>query len=516
MFYLGILLLGAVSLGRLSVDLLPEIAYPKLTIRTSFSDAVPEEVERIITVPIEQQVATIPGIRKIKSVSREGLSIVILEFTWGQNMDFAALHVREELDGLGLNLPAGASKPTIIRLDPSSQPIIGISASGGGGLEALKELCRNVFKRRLEQIPGVALAQVSGGLEREIHVTVDRVKLETLGITIDQITTAVDNANIDRPGGSILKGRYRFSLRTLGAFQDPREIEEVVIARRSDNSIVLLRDVAIVEKGFKDRENITRYNGEESIGLLLQKEAGTNTVRVSELVNDVLIELRIQYPEIELVVAFDQSDFISQAISNVLQAIALGGMLAFLVLFIFMHEMRNPISIAIAIPISIIATFILLYFTNISLNLMSLGGLALGVGMLVDSSIVVLENIFRHREEGMPLSEASVSGTKEVAMAVTASTFTTIAVFLPVLYVKGVAGQLFRDQALTVTFALTASLLVSLTLLPILASKFSLSDKKNGPDESMSEEKSSINLFKWPPVRWLLFPFQFIFKRKKT
>ena len=510
MFYLGILLLGAVSLSKLSVDLLPDLSYPKLTIRTNYPDAVPEEVERIITEPIEQVVSTVPGIRRIQSISREGLSLVILEFTWGQNMDFASLHVREKLDGLGRSLPQEAGKPTIIRLDPASQPIMALSVSGKN-LVSMKELSRDVFKRRLEQIHGVALAEVVGGMEREIQVSVDRIKLETLGLTINEIAMAIGSANMDLPGGTILKGRYRYSLRTLGTFQRPEDIESVVVGHKSDQSLILLRDVASVQQGFKERENITHYNGEESIGLLLQKEAGANTVRVSGMVKEVIAELKKEYPDVPIVIAHDQANFISLAIRNVLQAIVLGSVLAFLVLFLFLHELRNPVSIAVAIPISIIATFILLYFTNVSLNLMSLGGLALGVGMLVDCSIVVLENIFRHREEGKTIDTAAVTGTKEVAMAVTASTFTTIAVFLPVLYVKGVAGQLFRDQALTVTFALVASLFVSLTLLPILASRLSGRPSPIGFDEDWEIKKSRI--FQKRPLSWIAFPFRWIFSK---
>ncbi len=510
MFYLGVLLLGGVSLSKLSVDLLPDLSYPKLTIRTNYPDAVPEEVERIVTEPIEQVISTVPGIRRIQSISREGLSLVVLEFTWGQNMDFASLHVREKLDGLGRRLPQEAGKPAIIRLDPASQPIMALSVIGKN-LVSLKELSRDVFKRRLEQIQGVALAEVVGGMEREIQVSVDRTKLETLGISVEEIARAIDWANMDMPGGTILKGRYRYSLRTLGAFQSPEDLESVVIGRKPDQSLVLLRDIASVHQGFKERENITHYNGEESIGLLLQKEAGANTVRVSRRVKEVIEELAKEYPEVPIVIAHDQANFISLAIRNVLQAILLGGVLAFLTLFLFLHELRNPVSIAVAIPISIIATFILLYFTNVSLNLMSLGGLALGVGMLVDCSIVVLENIFRHREEGKVIDAAAVTGTKEVAMAVTASTFTTIAVFLPVLYVKGVAGQLFRDQALTVTFALLASLFVSLTLLPILASRFSRRPSPPVFEEDLKTRQSS--LFQKRPLSWIAIPVRWVFRK---
>jgi len=504
MFYCGILLLGTVSLSRLSVDLLPDLTYPRLTVQTPYTDAVPEEVERVVTVPIEQTMATVPGIRRVRSVSREGLSLVIVEFNWGQNMDFASLNAREKLDAMG-SLPPEIGKPTVIRLDPASRPFMVLTVTGRE-LAALKELCSDVFKRRLEQIRGVAMARVTGGQEKEIQILADPTRCLALGVTIDAIARAVENANIDMPGGTVLRGRYRYSLRTLGAFTDIHEIENVTVAYTAAGP-VLLKDVARVREGFKERTGRTHYNGQESIGILLHKETGGNTVRVSGQVQSILEELRLEYPEIPLIIAYNQADFISQSIANVMQAILLGGILAFVVLFFFLHEWRHPLNIAAAIPISIIATFILLYFTGVGINLMSLGGLALGVGMLVDSSIVVLENIFRHRELGLKPGPAAVEGTREVAMAVTASTFTTIAVFLPVLYVKGVAGQLFKDQALTVTFSLLASLTVSLSLLPVLASRFGRRVFQTADLDLLNEEEglSQRKFFRWlkVPLRWL-------------
>jgi len=490
MICLGVLLLGGISLSRLSVDLLPDLSYPKLTIRTTYPGAVPEEVERIVTEKIEQAVSMVHGLRRIHSVSREGVSIVTLEFAWGRDMDFASLHVREKLDQLGRTLPREAGSPVIIRLDPSSQPIMALSVTGEN-LVTLKEFARDVIKRRLEQINGVALAELVGGLEREIEVTIDRDKLETLGISIDEVAKSIHSANLDLPGGTILKGRYRYSLRTTGSFRKIKEIEDIVVARKNNSSFVYLKDIGRVRDWFKERESITLYNGKESIGILIQKEAGSNTVKVSKKVRKILTQLQKEYPKIPIVIAYDEAGFISKAVNNVLQAIILGGILAFLTLFFFLHDLRNPVSIAVVMPISIITTFTLLYFTGVSLNLMSLGGLALGIGMLVDSSIVVLENIFRHREEGMGARQAAITGTKQVAMAVTASTLTTIAVFLPVIYVQGVAGQLFRDQALTVTFALLTSLIASLTLLPVLASRFRSSGSELVyQDSGLSENKT--------------------------
>jgi len=471
MFYIAVILVGVVSLLNLSVDLLPDVAYPRLSVWTTYHDVAPAEVEQFVTVPIEEAVSTVPGVRQVTSVSREGVSLVTLQFLWGTDMDIAALNVREKLDNLRWRLPHEAGRPTILRLDPRSQPVLSLAVTGSANLVALKQLTENVIKRRLEQIDGVALATVTGGLEREIHVDVNTGRLSALGLTVEQISQALAAANYNLPGGTIKKGRYRYALRTLGEFQSVDEIGSVIVGRSAGGGVVSLKDVADIEDAFKERQAITRYNGREAIGVIITKEAGANTVEVSRRVRRVLAQLREQYPEVRLAVAADQADFISASIQNVLQAIVYGGILAFLVLFLFLHDLRNPVHIALSIPIAILATFALMYFSKISLNMMSLGGLALGVGMLVDNSIVVLENIFRHRQEGEPPAQAAVAGTQEVVRAVTASTLTTVAVFFPIIYVHGVAGQLFRDQSLTVTFSLLASLLVAVTLLPMMAAR---------------------------------------------
>ncbi len=477
MFFLGVLMIGLISLFKLAVDLLPDLSYPQLTIWTKYEDAAPEEVERFITKPVESSLQTVKGIKNISSVSQEGVSLVKVDFEWGSNMDFTTLFVREKLDAVRANFPRDDIKPVIIRVDPSAQPIMSLSVSGEDLIQ-LKESAEAIIKRRLEQIDGVALATVTGGLDREIHVDVDIQKMTALGVSFSNISSALRMANVSSPGGYIRKGRYRYSMRTLGEFETVEQLKDVVVGRQSQNNLIYLGDIALVKDSYKDRTNVTRFGGDESVGIIIQKEAGSNTVRVSEKVRDVIGQLKIEYPKFKIFVAYDQAGFISTSISNVLQAIVFGGILAFLVLFLFLHDVRNPIIISTAIPFSIIATFSLLYFTDVSLNIMSLGGLALGVGMLVDNSIVVLENIFRHRQEGKNIIDATIQGAREISMAVSASTFTTISVFFPIIFVEGIAGQLFRDQALTITFSLICSLLVSLTLLPMLASHFLLFKRK--------------------------------------
>ncbi|HWK89306.1 MAG TPA: efflux RND transporter permease subunit [Longimicrobium sp.] len=477
MFFLGIVFLGVLSFVRLPIDLLPDVAYPRLVVYTTDAGAAPAEVERFITEPVEQAVSTVPGVQQVESVTREGASLVTARFAWGTDMDFAALNTREKLDNVRDALPELASRPVVLRTDPRSEPILALSVAGARDLPGLKELAESVFKRRLEQIDGVAQAAVAGGVEREIHVEVDPERLESYGLTVQDVADALRNANAQAPGGTIRRGRYRYSLRTLGEFQDVAEIGQVPLRRtgaRADSTAgrVLLRDVAAVDDGFRERESIARYNGREAVGLMVFKNADANTVRVARQVEGVLAQLRREYPGVSLQVAMSQAGFISNALANVVQEVLLGGILAFLVLFLFLREARYPVAIALAIPISVITTFALLHATGVSLNIMSLGGLALGVGMLMDNSIVVLENIFRHRELGLRARLAAAVGAEEVMRAITASTLTTIAVFGPIVYVEGVAGELLGALALAVAFSLLASILVAITLLPVLAARW--------------------------------------------
>lgn len=509
MFFLAVILIGVISLFQLPVDLLPDLSYPRITIWTAVADMGPREVEEMITNPIEEAIGTVANIRRTHSVSRSGLSLVTVEFLWGTNMDFATLSIREKLDQLRWILPREVERPNILRIDPRGQPIMAISLSGSN-LVHLKELAQNVFKRRMEQIDGVAMATVTGGLDREIQVEVDQTVLQALNLRPENIARALELANYSISGGTVKKGLYRYSLRTLGEFQTVSEIERVVVANNPDGSQIRIRDIARVIDGFRERQSITRFNNEESIGLILRKDAGANTVIVSRMVHRVLDQLRQEYPALNISVAFDGARFISSAISNVMQNLILGAILAFLVLFVFLHDFRNPINIALSIPISVIATFSLLYFSGISLNIMSIGGLALGVGMLVDNSIIVMENIFRYRELGRLPEDAAFLGAKEVAMPISASTLTTIAIFLPVVYLYGVAGQLFRDQAVTVIFSLLASLIVALTLLPMLSCRFRPHWQPDHPPSTLlPQQPPRIRARPWcwilNPLLWLGF-----------
>jgi HAE1 family hydrophobic/amphiphilic exporter-1 len=477
MLALGAVLLGGISFGRLPIDLLPDIAFPRLVVQTSYPGVAPAEVERFVTERIEQVVSAVPGVERVESESREGVSLVTLRFSWGTNMDFAALNVRERLDLVRDALPELAARPVVLRTDPTADPVLTVSVAGQADLWTLKDLAETVFRRRLEQIHGVAQAAVTGGLQREIHVDVDPARLAAHGVTLEEIAAALDAANQSAPGGTIRRGRYRYALRTLGEFQTVEEIGEVPVGTlrggpQGNTGRVTLGDVARIDDGFEERETVARADGVEAVGILVFKEAGANTVQVTDEVGRVLERLRAEYPQVRLDIATSQARFITDAIASVVQALVLGGVLAFLVLFLFLRDVRYPVAIALAIPISVVASFALLDLTGVTLNIMSLGGLALGVGMLVDNSIVVLENVFRHRELGASPMDAAARGAGEVQGAITASTLTTISVFGPIVYVEGVAGQLFRPLSLAVAFSLLASLAVALTVLPTMAARW--------------------------------------------
>ncbi len=515
MFFLAVVLLGFVSLRELGVDLLPDISYPRLSVLTQYPGVAPEEIETLVTSPLEAAVSRISGLRRVESVSKEGVSYMTLEFSWGTDMDFAMLHTREKLDSAQDRLPEDVESPTIIPLDPQSKPIMILAVSGERSLLELKEFSEELIKPRLEQVEGIGSAEIAGGVEREIQVEINPHLLSLYRLSIDQISQRIDAFNQNLQGGTIRKGRFKYALRVVGEFELVSEIGEISLKTTEERGVIRLKDVAQIKDSIKEREGITRLSGKESIGVLVRKESGANTVKVTKIARQILEEIKKEYTQIDILVVYEQAKYIENAISSVLKAMIYGAILAFLVLFVFLQDLKTPAIIAAVIPISIIATFNLLYFRDITLNIMSLGGLALGVGMLVDNSIVVSESIFRHKSQGKNLLEAAFTGTKEVGMAVTASTLTTISVFLPVIYVHGVAGQLFKDQALTVTFALISSLVVSLTLLPMLASrKLELGRKvEKRKDIEGTEWKEKIEkktkwryfLYPYKGLRWLLY-----------
>ena len=472
MLMTAMLLFGFIAFSRLPINLLPDITYPTLTVRTEYTGAAPNEIENLISEPIEEAVGVVTGVVRVSSISRPERSDVILEFEWGTNMDFASLNVREKIDLL--NLPQAAEKPILLRFDPSLDPILRIALSGNESLTALRIMAEEEIKRELESLDGVAAVKISGGLEEEIHVELDESKLASLGIPITQVANRLEQENVNLAGGTIKDGETEYLVRILNEFKDVDEIDEIIIGQINTVPI-LLSDVAYVAKSHKERKLSARINGQESIEIAIYKEAGTNTIQVGRVVKERLDSVRENLEGLTsgvfLEVVFDQSIFIQQSVDEVLKTALYGGILAVLVLFLFLRSSSSLI-IGVSIPISVVTTFFFLYAFDVSLNIMSLGGLALGVGMLVDNSIVVLEGIDRHRRRGgdKPLTELVRLGASEVGQAVVAATLTTVCVFVPIVFVEGIAGQLFRDLALAVTFSLIVATLVAVTLIPVISS----------------------------------------------
>ena len=463
-----VLIFGGLTLQQLPIELLPDLSYPTLTIQTIYPDAAPVSVEQFVTRPIEESVGVIPGVRDVHSVSRAGMSEVILEFDWSESMDFAAMEARDKA-GLAA-LPREADRPRVLRFDPSLDPIIRLALDGERPLDELRQIAERWIKPRLETVPGVAAAKVRGGLDPEVQVEADEDRLAALGLTLDDLAQALRQENVNRPGGTVKDFGAVYLVRTLHEFDNLEQLKRTVV-RETDNRVVRVEDVAVVRRGHRDRQEITRFDGTEAIELSIHREGSANTVQVAREIDTEIERIRAELaPDLRLSLLTDQSRYIEAAVRQVWTAALIGGLIALVVLYFFLRDRASAGIIALTIPISVIATFIPMQRAGVTLNIMSLGGLALGVGMLVDNSIVVLEAIDRYRRKGLARAEAAARGAGEVAGAVTAATLTTVCVFLPIVFVRGVAGQLFYDLAVTVCFSLLASLLVSLTLIPMLSS----------------------------------------------
>jgi len=516
MFTFAVILFGLVGLSRLAVNLLPELTYPTLTVRTNYTGAAPGEIEQLITKPIEEAVGVVKGLRKISSISKAGQSDVLLEFEWQTAMDITSLEVREKLDLI--TLPLDVEKPLILKFNPSLDPIIRLGLqtndSSVAALTKLRTFGEYDIKRQLESLLGVASVKLGGGLEQEYQVIIDQHKLAQLNLTSQQIITRINAENINVSAGKLIDGNTQYLVRTLNQFTDIKQIGQLVVYRENDK-IIYLNDIANIVDGYKERTDVTRINANEAVELAIYKEGDANTVQVAKLINDKLAQITEKSgDQYQLTVVYDQSTFISNAISEVKSAAIIGGLLAMLVLYLFLRSIVPTLIISLSIPVSVIATFNMMYGNDISLNIMSLGGIALATGLLVDNAIVVLENISRYKEQGLSVIEAASKGTKEVSGAIVASTLTTLAVFVPLIFIEGVAGQLFADQAMTVAFALVASLAVALTLIPMLASRQVNSPAQENSEDS--ENKASVIAFKQMTVKqkaaWIFaLPFRIIF-----
>ncbi len=525
MFWLTMFLFGVLALMNLKVNLLPDLSYPTLTVRTEYTGAAPAEIETLISEPAEEALGVVKNLRKLKSVSRTGQSDVVLEFAWGTDMDQASLEVRDKMEVL--QLPLEAKPPVLLRFNPSTEPIMrlvlaakpGVDAAGdeAQALRRLTELRRfadDDLKKKLEPVDGVAAVKVGGGLEDEVQVDIDQQKIAQMGLSIDGVIQRLQQENINVSGGRLEEGSQRYLVRTVNQFASIDEMREMLVTTRSAgndaaavaaqqmaavaastgsaaaiaaaNSVqsasgggssspaggmaVRLKDIATVRQGHKERETIIRLGGREAVEMAIYKEGDANTVSTADAIAAKIEQIKAQIPDdIELTTVDDQSQFIRHAIADVKFDAVIGGLLAVLIIFLFLRDAWSTFVIALSLPVSIVTTFFFMDQFGLSLNVMSLGGLALATGLVVDDSIVVLESIAKARERGLGVLEAAIEGTREVSMAVVASTLTTIAVFLPLVFVQGIAGELFRDQALTVATAIGISLIVSMTLIPMLS-----------------------------------------------
>ncbi|WP_088103505.1 efflux RND transporter permease subunit [Halalkalibacter urbisdiaboli] len=493
MFILLLLILGIVSLRNLPVDLFPELTFPVVAVTASYEGAGPEEIEQLVSRPLEEVLSSIPNVESISSTSRTGGSLILVSFNWGTDIDFATLNMRERIDQIRDVLPTEVATPQVLRFDPSLLPIVRLGITQTGvDLTEIKKLIESEIKPRIDSIEGVAAVQIEGGAEREIQLTVDPTRLATYGLTLNQLQQIVASENINVPGGQITDANQTLPIRITGEFTSIYDLEQLPIA--TNEGLVLLEELADIREVSTTQQE-SYLNGEAAIGLAILKASGTNTVTVARGIHKEIEELKQQLPdEIDIRSIFDQSRFIEQSIRAVAWNILLGSILASVVLYLFLRNIRSTLIIGLSIPISITTTFLFMFFYGETLNVLTLGGLALGVGMMVDNAIVILENVYRKRQLGQKLKEASISGTTEIGGAIIASTLTTVVVFLPIVFVEGLAAQLFKPLAITVSFSLIASLITALIIVPLLSSIFmEVSNEASAFQRGFERTRSSYN-----------------------
>lgn len=491
MVTLIVIILGLSSLSRLQIDLLPSIELPTLTVRTGYEGASPVVMERLVTQIVEEIVATVPGVEELTSESSEGSSSVRVRFNWGTDIDTAAIDVQSQLEDEINELPDDVQRPRVSKFDVASFPVVIMGISSPMNPVELTRIIENQLRFRLARIPGVAQVDTWGQYSREIRIELDPARMNALGIPLNDILSAPRDANLDLPAGSINQGKYEVTLRAPGDYLNLQQISDTVVAKR-DGGFITLGQIGEIHDTWEKRNRITRLNGNAGLNIAIRKQPSANTVDVAAGVLKEIEEINRDFPMLTVVPVTNQGNFIEQSIQNVAQSVLYGGGLAVFVLLLFLRSIRSTLVITVAIPISIIATFAMIYFSGFTINLMTLGGLALGVGMMVDSSVVVLENIFRRcQEHKESAATASTSGAEEVGTAILASTLTTLVIFVPLAFVQGVSGQLFKELGFTVMFSLTCSLLVSLSLVPMLASKM----LKVGAVAETKDDKAFARLF---------------------
>ncbi|MBL0387735.1 efflux RND transporter permease subunit [Tumebacillus sp. ITR2] len=477
MIIVALVILGGVSLFRLPVELFPRMTFPLAAVTVQSPGTGPEVIENMITRPLEEILGTANGVKNISSTTRNGGTLVLVEFDWGTDMDFATLQMREKIDYVKSSLPEGIQAPTVIRFDPNLLPVVQLSMIGGKDLQELGALANDTVKRTLSRVEGVAAVQISGGAEPEIRITVRPYDLQARGLTLEQLKQLLASENLTLSGGLIREAERDMAVIIRGDFPDVESIRNLPLASPQGNRFHL-RDVADVEQTLQEQSQISRMNGQQSVAIQIQKLSDANTVQVSNGITEALTTLKKQLPaNVQITPLFDQATFIKQSVKTLTRDMLLGGVFAVVILYFFLRSWRSTLVISLAIPVSIIATFIMVYFAGQSVNMLTMGGLALGVGAMVDTAVVILENIFRHRQMGRPLYEAVLEGSSEVTLAVTSAAFASVVVFAPIIFVSGLAAQLIRPLALTVTFSHLASLFSALLLVPMFAYYFLRGEK---------------------------------------
>ena len=467
-----VIILGFFTLSRMAVDLFPEMKLPVAAVITSYNGAGPEEIESQVSKPIEDTVATLSNVKKVTSTSSSGSSTVIIQYNWGTDMDNATTEIREKIGLIDAYLPDGADKPLVVKMDPTMMPVMQMGiTSKNMSMGQIQALAEDVIQPRLERISEVASVTIAGGQEREVQVEVDPVKLENYGLTLSQVNQVLQAENFNMSSGKVVEGSRQYFVRNLQQFESVDDIKNVAITTTTGNT-VYLRDIAVIKDGYKENTQMTRVDGGAAVGIACMKQTDANTVKACEAVKEEIAQLEKEYNmDLTVKVIMDQSSYINDSLNTTKKQIVEGALLAVVVLLFFLRNIRSTFIIFTSIPLSIVAAFVLMYFNHNTLNLITLGGLALGVGRIVDDSIVVFENIYRHRSLGMPPMEAAVTGASEVGNAVIAATLTIIAVFLPIMFTEGLASILFKPMALTISFAIVASLAVALTVIPLMSSR---------------------------------------------
>lgn len=488
-----LVVIGLIAFSRLGLDFFPDLEYPTVSVITTYRGASSEDIEKTITEPLEQVVSSVSGVKKVTSQSSEGVSVLMVEFEWGTNLDFAAQDIRDQI-GLYRNfLPANASNPLVVKFNLSQFPVIfyGITADSGYSTYDLKKMIEDEVKPRLERLDGVASAAVFSTDEREIRVELDKNALISYNLPLDRVLMALASENINAPAGDVVERHEDLIVRTLGEFRSVEDVRNVVVGLSQRGEPIYVRDIAEVKDTFKETRSVARVQEQKGVYLVVNKRSGANTALVGNAVKKEIRKIQATLPgNLVFHMAMDQAEMINMVASRTSNNAVVGAFLAIALIFLFLRNWRPTLIIAIAIPLSVITTFVALYAAGYTLNLMTLGGLALGVGMLVDNAIVVIENTFRHIEEGKHVEEAAVIGASEVGMAITASTLTTIIVFLPVVFAGGITGKLTQPLALTIVFSLVSSLFVALTLVPLFSSLLfkARAKKKSGDEECVVKE----------------------------